>query len=582
MESGQGSVFTKKWEGEAIIPEGFGIDERGLWYLRVLYNSKVGAVEFAREYITQSPVWMVRNYRKLEPGSERDAVSDPDECFLAIRHLDNGTVREQVIAKSLLYAGNMGATLGGKFNFTLRRDYVESFKDYLEHADMACKATESYRDQTGWIEIESGVWRFGLYQDNGLLIRPGGGISKTFESIRQKGDRETYLRVVLTILTRNPLACIPFAGAVAAPLLSRLKASSGVIDICGSSSKGKTVAARMAMAVYGHPKGLETQWSSTAAGLEGSLEFFNDLPVFFDDAQNQGDKKTIGKTIYQAANRIGRQKGKPSGGVQDPRGWSNFVFSTSEKSLISLVPEKYSGILARIIPVAGDTLGNCTRDDVRELEAVIDDHYGWVGRDLITYLESQADFDAIISQHRDYKKQLDGYVAADDRIQGRKADMYAALLCGIDALVNIYPLHNEALEIIKANLVTHWESLCVTGSANTSVQHALSLLIDHYNKSPHHFDGTSVASKGILYKPQDSSQKLIGFYPSEFYKIIKSAGYSSENILTEFMDRDWIVYRTTPKRAQRNPLIRTTRANDEIKLIVISEIGREAYNRDFS
>lgn len=565
------TITKKPWLDEAILPEGYGLDERGLWWLRIEYNASRDALEFSRIYLSFNPIWMVSNAQCL----------DSDNGYIVVRHLVNEAIKEQIIYRKLLYQGNLAGELGGKFGFYLNPGCVGKFSNYLLQGDMICMRTESYRERTGWIQTVDGK-KFSLYQDNGILIKPKGDNTSLYRGICQRGDKETYLQAAINMLVANPLACVPFAGSLAAPLLSIVHADSTIIDICDSSSKGKTVSAENSIAVWGDPHGLVTQWDSTMAGLDGSLELFGDVPVVLDDAQNQTDRKIIGSIIYRVGNCRARQKGRPHGGIKEAVDLSTIVISTSETSILSLSSKQFSGQNARVIPVSGDTLGNYSGDDVRELEDVLEENHGWVGRDVIDHLESHADHKAIHEQQKLYRKMLLESVADDDRIQERRANTYAVLLCAIDILKDLYPSHLDSIIIIGEHLIDHWHGLCSSQSGHANVQKAMSILIDHYNKSPHHFDGTSKTCKGVLYKPHGTMTELIGFYPTEFEKIMKTAGFSSENILKEFMDRDWILYQESPKRRKRIHLTRTKRGNYEIKLIVISKSGRDAYESDFS
>jgi hypothetical protein len=573
----QGDVMTEdEIKREAILPEGFDIDKRGLWQLRVVYDKRASAVRISRVYLSFAPMWLVSNAKCL----------DTCDGHLVIRYLDEGVVREQIMERRLLYRGSIGGALGGKYDFPLWPDEAKNFGGYLLRADKQCLKTVNYRTVTGWIDTDDGK-RFALYGDNGVLLKPSdGGMQQKLEACRSLGDRELFLDTVFKAMNANELACVPFIGSIAAPLLSRLGAPSMIIDIHGLSSTGKTVSAAMAMAVFGNPLWLETKWDGPPGGLEEVLSFFSDMPVYFDEAQSQSRPHIIMETIYNAANGVGTLRGKPQGGTQATRRRTNLVFSTSEAGLVSISGKEYSGIDARILPVEGAPLGNFSKEEVEHLDSVIRKNYGLVGKDLISYLESAADFEKIKKQHDVYIGALLEHVKSNDRIQGRKASTYATLLCAVDVLAALYPNYGDDVEKVRDHLMAYWKRLCRSRGGGGSAHRAYRALIDYYIQNKQGFND-AIRPVGAIYAGNfgglnPSKQKLIGFLEKTWNSVLKNARCAPDDIVRQFSHRGWILYKKSPKWGKIDHRVRTKVNGVETTLIVLSQSGRDAYENGWS
>lgn len=558
---------------EAVLPEGYAIDKRGLWELRVVYDRRTDTPRVSRVYLSFAPIWLVSNAKCL----------DTLDGHLVIRYLDGGVVREQVIKRGLLFGGSIGGALGGKFNFALWPREANNFGNYLLLADKQCRKTEYYRPVTGWNDTDRGP-RFALYGDNDILIKASaGGMQQKLDACVSSGDRDVFVDAAFNAMVANPLACVPFMGAIAAPMLSRVGAASMTIDICGGSSNGKTVIAAMSMAVFGNPYLLESKWSGPAGGLGELLSTFRDMPVHLDEAQAQNRKNIIWEMIYDAGNGVATLRGKPQGGTQAVRRRKNMIISTSEAGLMSLSEKGYGGIDARLLLVEGAPLDNYSTDQVRNLESVIQNNYGLVGKDLISHLESSADFQKIQREHKDYTNMLLKYVKNVDRIQGRKAKTYAVLLCAVDVLVALYPNRKDDLDIIKGHLTEHWKKLCDCRGVEDNAHLAFRALMNFYLRHIPEF-GVCKRPLGKMYSGNFGDMnpgkvELIGFLEETWEAVLRKVQCDPNDIVRQFCQRGWILYKESPKWKKLDHRVRTKLNTVETDLIVLSQLGRDAFNK---
>ena len=547
---------------DAVLPAGYGLFKDGLFRFELNADDENRCV---RRPITFGPVWMSKNARHIDTQHGR----------ICLNYVSYGHTRELLIPRGLVFSGQIGREIGQYAGFPMlpghKRVNIKSLTEYLLLAEQLAP-TDTYRSSTGWVRTDDGE-KFALYGENGVIIEPkGAGLWKRYRGIKRRGDRKVYLRTLFETLVANPLTCIPVAGALAAPLLLKLEAESPIIDVHHISSGGKTTTGFLSMSVYGDPRRLKRSWDGTKIGLEENANFFCDLPQFLDESQTQ-NPRDVAKIIYSLANGEGRERGAPFGmGVQEAGEWQTVVISTGEQSLFELSTMKRSGLDARTIPVKGETLGGYNADQIEELNRTTARNYGWVGYDYIRHLEQETDFEKMEERYLDYIDQLSDDVKIGDKIQRRKASAFATLLCAVDVLPELYPEYDDSIKLIKEHMFKFWAQICDEHGDRETAPKAYNALMDYYVANKSKFEGSSTVRKGSVY----STDKLIGFLETTWRDVLKKGGFDSSNIINEFIERGWIKT-TTTKTGRIKHLTRTKINKEEVKLIVLTQEGRDEY-----
>lgn len=552
---------------DAVPVHGYGYTADGLWVGQYEGDVLSRGTVIEPFYISHAPVWV--NLVSFNVESKKAVIHI---CYM----LSPGQVQEVTIDRDLLHGGNLARSLGVYHRFPVRSgEMMVRFKAYVEEAEKACKRIEKFRERAGWV-VDEGKTKFVLYGANGIRIRPKAGeLQRMHSGLRQRGSKEEQLKVVFETLRQNPLVSVPLAASIATPMLKHLEAESSVVDIHYLSSAGKSVSAACAMSVYGDPEKLIIRWDGTPKGIEEKFNFCDGIPCHLDEATSVRDKRHITELVYDAGNGVGRERAKAGGGSLETGSWNTIVLSTSESSLIKLSGMSTSGLDARIIPVGGQTLQGYSASEVEALSSALRKNHGWIGRDLLEYLENKADFAAIAVAFDRYTSQLAELVDERDRIQRRKARKFAVFFCAVDILRALYPAYGEVIDLVHDNLMNHWRFLCESRAESGVAQKALTSLINYYDRRKSQFDGSSNARKGVFYKNQ------LGFFEDVFAEVLLKAGCKVDNCLEELSERGWILYTTTPKTGKKNFKTRTTIDGETVKLIVISLQGRYAYDTDF-
>lgn len=204
----------------------------------------------------------------------------------------------------------------------------------------------------------------------------------SFKSIHQKGDYDLWLNEMYNV-RKNKIVRIIHATSFASVLLHRLKKQSFVTMLWGTTGDGKTVAGMTAMSIWGNPtKGnLMFTLNNTNNFYYRTANFFNHLPVFFDELQTyDGD---INKLIMNITEGVDRGKAKADGGIEKNKTWNNTFIMTGEQTASTY--NSGGGTLNRLIEINSD--GKLIENGSKTV-SVITDNYGFGGIIFIEQLKS--------------------------------------------------------------------------------------------------------------------------------------------------------------------------------------------------
>lgn len=191
--------------------------------------------------------------------------------------------------------------------------------------------------------------------------------------------------------------------SIASPLLKIIDAPPFIHEWAAETSQGKTIAERLAAAVWGDPSKLIKSWNVTAVALERRTATLNHIPVFMDDTKDQPKKSIIDGFVYQHSQGMGRMRGTPHG-TQKVSYWQNTLFSTGESKIVDY--QKSGGSAARAISIAAPPFEGAANsyDLVTEITYNTADHHGHIGKEFIKYLiqnkERWTDYKAFYRQKR--------------------------------------------------------------------------------------------------------------------------------------------------------------------------------------
>lgn len=203
-----------------------------------------------------------------------------------------------------------------------------------------------------------------------------------FEAIKSKGSYERWLKE-MHYVRENLVARLTMAASFGSVLLKILGKKPLVVMIWGTTGDGKTVAGMVAMSIWGNPTEgcLQYSLNNTDNFNYRIADFFNNLPVFFDELQTY--KGNTSKLIMNLTEGIDRGKAKVDGGIEVSKKWQNIFILTGEQTASNYNSD--GGALNRLIEINSNgkiiKFGSQTANCVKK-------NYGFAGKEYIEYLQT--------------------------------------------------------------------------------------------------------------------------------------------------------------------------------------------------
>jgi putative DNA primase/helicase len=154
------------------------------------------------------------------------------------------------------------------------------------------------------------------------------------------GTLDKWKNGVASFASGNPVGMVFLSAAFAGPLLKLCGAEGGGLHGHSGSTQAKTTLLIAAASVWGNPAPAKhvRSWKTTANGLEGITQLFNDSLLALDEI-GQADPREVGAVAYMISNETGKQRANTSGGARPTASWQVFLLSTGEHSIATAIKE---------------------------------------------------------------------------------------------------------------------------------------------------------------------------------------------------------------------------------------------------
>lgn len=298
--------------------------------------------------------------------------------------------------------------------------YLVRYLHDIEYLNFDQIEEKSSVSRLGWIDGEG----FSPYVDK-LVFDGELSYKSFFESVKPRGDFETWLNMATDIRKSGVYARIILAAAFASVLIQPLGCLPFFVHLWGGTEVGKSVGLMLAASVWANPemgKYIHT-FNSTAVGREKSAGFVNSLPLIFDELQIIADKKSFDNDIYMLSEGIGRSRGAKTGGIQKLETWRNVILTSGEMPLAGATSG--GGAVNRIIEI------ECKEKlfkNPRDVANLVRKHYGHAGKKFVEQLQEDGNIEKANSLYRDF------YARIINTDTTEKQSMGAALVLVADAL----------------------------------------------------------------------------------------------------------------------------------------------------
>lgn len=366
----------------------------------------------------------------------------------------------------------------------------------------------------GWV----GEHGFSPYVDN-LEFDGENNFKHIFNAVKSHGDRQKWIDSMIALREEKTVGRLFLAASFASVILQPCGLLPFFLHAWGGTENGKTVGLMIAASVWASPKMGDYigTFNSTFVGQEMTATFLNSLPMCIDELQIQSSAgiKDFDRIIYQLTEGIGKTRGSKTGGLQKTNTWKNCIITNGEHPISNT--HSGGGAVNRVVEfeceqkVYSDLVGIC---------AVINENYGFAGREFVEYLQTDGAFERVDALQKEYYREL----LKTDSTDKQAASVSAILAADHIATELIFKDGNNLTVEDVAEIMTKRTDVDVNARAYDFI---FDLVVKNINKFTPNEYGNYV---GEIWGKIDGEQIYI--IKSIFDKEMANAGFNSTSFLS--------------------------------------------------
>lgn len=344
------------------------------------------------QVICRHPIMPVQRLVNIDSGEER----------LKLAYKKGRFWRSVIVEKSVIASSNSILQLASN-GVLVNSENAKALSTYIlemEQLNYELIPEQKSVGRLGYV----GEHGFSPYVEN-LAFDGENNFKHIFNAVRSEGSYAEWLDIIKKMRSEKSIGRLFLAASFASVLLEPCGLLPFFVHAWGGTEVGKTVGLMIAASVWACPKmgDYSTTFNSTLVGQEMTASFLNSLPMCIDELQIQSSAgvKDFDKIIYQLTEGVGRTRGAKTGGLQRVNTWKNCIITNGEHPISNA--NSGGGAVNRIIEfecvskVYSDLVGIC---------AVIGSNYGFAGRELVEYLQTDGAFDRVNEIQKEYYREL--------------------------------------------------------------------------------------------------------------------------------------------------------------------------------
>lgn len=192
-----------------------------------------------------------------------------------------------------------------------------------------------------------------------------------------KGSKKQWIET-LTPLLEYDLIRLKCYAVVTAMVLRFLPVKSFIVHNYYESSGLKSISMQVAGSMVGNPLELIRDANSTKVGIEKSLEFCTDTPIFYDETSNNRDFQDV---IYMIGNETGKGRGNKDGTLEKSAHWKTVVQTTGEMPLTK-GQSTNTGQQIRVLEIY-EGIPRLESDYIEKVKDTLDNNFGLFQDEII-------------------------------------------------------------------------------------------------------------------------------------------------------------------------------------------------------
>lgn len=306
-------------------------------------------------------------------------------CKVKLAFKLKGKWKDVVVDKEIISSASKIVSLS-KHGIRVTSENAKTLVQYLSDMEALNEYDISEQVSTsklGWINGEFMPYGSNIVFDNEQNLK------NVFDSIICHGSKEEWYRLIMDVRASEKMESkIYLVSSFASVLLDIVNALPFIVNLHGTSGKGKTVALMLAASVWADPSEgkFMTDAKSTTTASEIRLNFLNNLPLLIDDMAQVKEqyRDDFSQLIYAWCSGSGKGRGNKGMGLNASMTWRNIIITNAERSLVNEFAQ--GGAINRIIDVEmGD---GYIFENGNKVVDVLKENYGYAGREFVELLQS--------------------------------------------------------------------------------------------------------------------------------------------------------------------------------------------------
>ena len=269
------------------------------------------------------------------------------------------------------------------YDFPASSETARALVSYLsdfESLNIGVIPTETSTSKYGWADDE-----FVPYTDK-IIFDGNASYKALVDSIAEAGSYEAWKSIICRVRRsgrKEPLVYL--AASFGSVLLKLINIAPFIVNLYGSTSKGKTVSLMMAASVWANPsgRGYIAESTSTANSLEIRQGILNNLPLMIDDLSKirDRDKEKFVDLIYMLCAGGGKNRLNRNIEMRDASTWDNIILTNIERPLTDETMQ--GGAINRVLDFEIQPGDIFQKGEGNEVVTILSENYGFAGKDFV-------------------------------------------------------------------------------------------------------------------------------------------------------------------------------------------------------
>jgi len=295
------------------------------------------------------------------------------------------------------------------------------------------------------IKLKNSTSKFGWHgkefipYDTSVVFDDASRFKDLAESLKPSGSYDIWLELCKKVRA-NKVHYEPqvyMAASFASVLVSKLNMLPFIVNLWGSTGKGKTVALMMAASIWANPAENKyiTDSYATQNAFEIRLDILNHLPLLMDDLSKVRDKLNDNFTdlIYLLCSGKGKDRSNVDLGLNKVKTWQNTILSNMERPLATETMK--GGAINRILDF--EMVDGYIFENGNGVVEILKDNYGYAGMKFVDLI-ADLDDEYINNLRRDFEKKIKEEAKRQDSVKEEKQILPMSLLLAADKIATDY------------------------------------------------------------------------------------------------------------------------------------------------